>query len=215
MNTLGERLRSVRKELGFKTQGELAKKIGGKTTHVSVSEWERDKYKPDGENLIRLLEVTGLSKKWLYSGKGEKFASALGKNNTSGHASYSYPKLEWHQVVAWKENMEISDSAQTYSIAPYNGSDSSYILEVKGQSMTPEFSDGDLILVDPEIKEKNNSFIVVIIENQREAMLRQLVLDGNKKYLKALNPDWPAKIIEFNDSISVSGVVIGKWKQYT
>jgi len=37
------------------------------------------------------------------------------------------------------------------------------------------------------------------------------VIEGDKKYLKALNPAWPEKIIEINGNATLCGVVFGKW----
>jgi len=37
-----------------------------------------------------------------------------------------------------------------------------------------------------------------------------LIIEGGKKYLKALNPDWPAPIIPINGNATMCGVVIFK-----
>jgi transcriptional regulator with XRE-family HTH domain len=76
METLGSRLKQARKAAGYKSQGDLGKKIG--VSHVTISGWERDEYKPDGENLFKLLAVLNISKGWLYEGLGTKHS----KNNT-------------------------------------------------------------------------------------------------------------------------------------
>jgi SOS-response transcriptional repressor LexA len=38
-----------------------------------------------------------------------------------------------------------------------------------------------------------------------------LIIEGDRKYLKALNPAWPEQIIEINGNATICGVMIGKW----
>lgn len=50
---IGKRIKQRRKEMGFKTQQSLADALG--VSHVTVSGWERDEFKPDGDKLIALM----------------------------------------------------------------------------------------------------------------------------------------------------------------
>jgi transcriptional regulator with XRE-family HTH domain len=54
---IGSKIRQRRKEKGFKTQGDLAKALG--VSHVTVSGWERDEFRPDGDNILALIRVLG------------------------------------------------------------------------------------------------------------------------------------------------------------
>jgi len=76
--------------------------------------------------------------------------------------------------------------------------------------MEPRFYNGDLIFVDPEIVAESGKYVVVKLEDADEAMFRQLIIEGGRKYLKALNPDWPERIVELNDSALVCGSVVFK-----
>ena len=38
----------------------------------------------------------------------------------------------------------------------------------------------------------------------------QLIIEGGRKYLKALNPDWPDRIIEIDENAKICGVVVFK-----
>ena len=76
--------------------------------------------------------------------------------------------------------------------------------------MEPRFRDGDLIFVDPAVPPDHGRFAVVREEDSHEATFRQLIVEGERKYLKALNPDWPARIVERNSTASICGVVVFK-----
>ncbi|WP_263203922.1 MULTISPECIES: S24 family peptidase [unclassified Shewanella] len=45
-------------------------------------------------------------------------------------------------------------------------------------------------------------------QNENQATFKQLIIDGNKKYLKALNPDWPNKFVEINGNCTIVGKVV-------
>lgn len=67
--TLGERIRSRRKSLGF-TQKTLAKAL--KLSDVSISQWERDDSEPTGKNLHALSKALRCSPTWILFGDEDK-----------------------------------------------------------------------------------------------------------------------------------------------
>ena len=84
------------------------------------------------------------------------------------------------------------------------------MLRVKGASMEPKFGNGDLIFVDPEKTAANGKYVVVRFAGSDEAEFKQLIVEGGRRYLKALNPDWPNRIIELNSNATICGVVVFK-----
>lgn len=93
---------------------------------------------------------------------------------------------------------------------PVPCSQGTFILRVKGASMEPRFYNGDLIFVDPEVVAESGKHIVVKLEDTDEAAFKQLIIEGGRKYLKALNPDWPERITEMSETAIVCGVVVFK-----
>ena len=80
--------------------------------------------------------------------------------------------------------MENSDTSK-------KGASSSYALRVIGDSMEPEFPEGMILIVEPEMDFAPNDF--VIVKNGDEATFKQLIKDGLDWYLKPLNPRYPIK----------------------
>jgi SOS-response transcriptional repressor LexA len=76
--------------------------------------------------------------------------------------------------------------------------------------MEPRFHDGDLIFVDPEVPAANGKYVVVSFEEPGETTFKQLIVEGRRRYLRALNPDWPERIIEFGGAATICGVVVFK-----
>ena len=55
---IGENIRRLREEKGF-TQEKVAEQLN--VLFQAVSSWERDEYKPDFDNLIKLAEILDVS----------------------------------------------------------------------------------------------------------------------------------------------------------
>ena len=63
-----------------------------------------------------------------------------------------------------------------------------YALRVLGDSMEPEFADGCVIIIDPGYAPRDGSYVVV--EFAGDVFFRQLGFDGERKFLKPLNPKY-------------------------
>ena len=81
-----------------------------------------------------------------------------------------------------------------------------FALMVLGDSMAPEFVEGEVIVVEPEGLASNGSFVVAQVEG--DWMLRRLVRREEGWRLCALNPAYPPTDIA--DLSPVRGVVIQK-----
>lgn len=126
------------------------------------------------------------------------------------------PLISWIQAGVWCDSTLYQNNEDEFTEwypCPEKHSDNTFALKIRGESMSPDFVDGEIIYVDPEIKEESGSCVVVRQNGDTEATFKQLVLDGDKKYLKALNPNWPNPIIEMLPDAQVCGVVIGSYRK--
>lgn len=81
-----------------------------------------------------------------------------------------------------------------------------FALMVLGDSMAPEFSEGDVIVVEPEGLATDGAFVVAHVNG--EYVFRRLLACASGWRLCALAPGHP--MIEINDLACVRGVVIQK-----
>jgi SOS-response transcriptional repressor LexA len=81
-----------------------------------------------------------------------------------------------------------------------------FALMVLGDSMEPEFVEGEVILIEPEGLATDGSFVLAQLAG--EWIFRQLVRHGTGWRLQALNPAYPAADIGGLDA--VKGVIIQK-----
>lgn len=82
----------------------------------------------------------------------------------------------------------------------------SFALMVQGQSMVPEFQEGEVILIEPEGLAKDGSY--VLAWHQEEWTFRQLKRFGAAWCLHALNPAFADQHIA--DLSCIKGVIIQK-----
>jgi SOS-response transcriptional repressor LexA len=102
-------------------------------------------------------------------------------------------------------------SRRTIPITPTGGEEAgacsgaeSFALMVLGDSMAPEFAEGDVIVIEPEGLATDGAF--VLARHEGDWIFRQLVATGGRWQLRPLNPRYPA--IDLDDLTAVRGVVI-------
>jgi DNA polymerase V len=84
----------------------------------------------------------------------------------------------------------------------------SFALMVLGDSMAPEFLDGEIIIIEPEGLAADGSY--VLAEAGGELIFRQLAKAGGGWELRPLNPIYPS--IGIADLSAIKGVIIQKSK---
>lgn len=74
-----------------------------------------------------------------------------------------------------------------------------YVLMVLGDSMEPEFLEGDVIVIEPHNSVRDGSYVIAWHNN--EYIFRQLRIAGEQMFLEAENPAYPAEQIDGLESI--------------
>lgn len=124
------------------------------------------------------------------------------------------PLISWVQAGEWKhvsDPFHPGDGAEWLETSA-TSSKYAFALTVHGDSMVPEFNPGDLIVVDPERRAENGSFVIAK-NGAGEATFKKLVVDGSSVFLQPLNDRYPIRDmtgVEFK----IIGVVSEKRKRY-
>lgn len=128
------------------------------------------------------------------------------------------PFIPWIDLESWDPaihpfpSRELDSVGSDISISP-NITKSRYVFAVvvQNDSMEPEFFKGDMIVVDPEKKAADGSYIIARIGT--ETTLKQYVTDGASVFLKPVNDRYPIRDMTGVD-FRIIGVVIEKRKRY-
>lgn len=231
MNDVGKKIAEYRISKGL-NQSELARILG--VTPQAVQKWEAGGA-PRGDRLLKIAVALGVSVADLLG--PQSFASAFAANTPVLHDELfsdapkfsrkqfqniedgpdirgRVPLISWIQAGAWSQivdNFSPRD-ADDWMPCPSKYGPRTFALRVRGVSMEPKYQDGDIIFVDPDAEATHGKNIVVRLDDESEATFKQLVIEGEDKFLKPLNPDWPGpKLIQINGNATICGVVIGKW----
>lgn len=203
METVGQRIKSLRK-ITKTSQKDLGKFCG--VSDVAVGYWEKDVNVPGGEALSKLAKYFNTSIDYILY--GTEFQDTLITKMRR------VPVLSWVQAGNFTESKpaEILVETDKWVETSLRISDSSFALEVKGDSMTnpnglPTIPQGATVIVDPDAEPINGKIVVARLDGTNEATVKKLVIDGPHKFLVPLNPRYPN--IPINGNCTIIGVVKG------
>lgn len=87
-------------------------------------------------------------------------------------------------------------------------------LKVSNDCMSPEFQEGDIIIIRPDIKPENGKFVVVKDTKENQATFKQYKKYGDNIILHPLNPKYQDIVLDHDDRYQIIGVVVEKVKKY-
>jgi SOS-response transcriptional repressor LexA len=122
------------------------------------------------------------------------------------------PLLSMNQAAYYTEIR--AENIEQWYMCPIPSGKDVFCLKVVGDSMAPDYKEGELIFIDPD-KEYKSGSVVFVVDRANEfsfATLKVLVQEfSGPPKLKALNPEWQPKYIDFTNTMKIIGPVIGKF----
>lgn len=158
VESVGDRIRRLRKNLGL-TQVKLAQMLGIKAP--SVVQWESDKTNLSGENLLNAAKLFGVTPDYILYG-GEIEQSAAPNMEMAQPDIHRIPVISYVQAGVWTAPNEIRecDGNMAYITTDLELGDRAFAIVIRGNSMEPEFTEGDLVLIDPDEPLHPGDFVV-------------------------------------------------------
>ena len=165
-----------------------------------------------GDNLAAKLErATGKPLGWMdepHRAEPAREDADPGATGSPWSSGGGCPLISWVQAGDWTEAPDFAD-AEARLNCPVRCGPETFVLRVRGESMDPQFREGDLIFVDPSRAPRNGSYVVVRRgDGSGAATFKQLIEEDGRRYLKAANPHWPRPIVEADADSAVCGVVV-------
>lgn len=209
------RLRLLQQQYTFE---EMARRLGGKTSPAYLSQIANEVVQKGGKNprglsddyATRIEKAFGLSQGWFDLPVSQVEQKQKPTIEPGPEVSGFVPLISWVAAGAWatvSDPYEVGDAEQ-WVPCPVSHGNHTFVLRVRGESMEPEYRDGDWIFVDPDRAAENGSHVVVRLEDEQEATFKKLVVEGEQTYLMALNPAWPDRIIRIDGNATIVGTVI-------
>lgn len=204
---IGQRIMSERKAKGL-TRKALAE-LTSELKISRINNYERGDRTP-GPTEIKLLadalEVSASYLMCLTDNREGKMTKSLGMGAL-------IPVLDYKQAIdsaafiqKIKEDIDTKAEFIPVSTAVSDSiGKNAFALQIKDESMVPEFRIDDVIIVDPDTSPKPGDFVVALIEDEQEVIVRKYKQLSASKELRefeliALNEDWADIRIGFNET---------------
>jgi SOS-response transcriptional repressor LexA len=157
MNTIGKRIEHYLNIKNGGNQSELARYCG--LSPQAVQKWMADDSEPRGKNLQLAAEFLNVTQVEL------KFGSQPTSNQNIQQAplgSRKIPLISYVQAGAMAEVVDpyqVGDGSE-YLLTDLDLGANAFALQIKGDSMFPEFKEGDRIIIDPSLSPLPGDFVV-------------------------------------------------------
>lgn len=204
---MGQRIERLLGDKNGGNQSELARFVG--VSPQAVQQWIAGETSPRGKNLERAADFLNVSPAEL------RFGQQPTKNVApAAVGTRQIPLINCVQAGMWTEiadNYEPGDSAD-WLLTDLELSTSAFALEIKGESMLPDFRPGDRVIIDPEIAPNPGDFVVAK-NGSNEATFKKYRPRGVNERgdqvieLVPINPDFPSLRSDISPIIIIGTMV--------
>ena len=191
-NVIGQRIKTIRNDLKL-TQAETAKRA--KISRTYFADVERGRYNPSLETLNDIAAALETTVESIIS-DGEKNSF---KVPVFGSVSAGNPLIAMEDIIEWEELPKKWENQGVF-----------YGLRVKGASMEPRISEGDVVIVKKQ-NDVNNGELAIVLINGDEATFKKVQKGPDGITLIAFNPTvYPPHFYTNNDIKNLPVQIIGK-----
>ena len=197
-----ERLKAARKSKKL-SQAEISRRLG--VTQQAVGKWETGRSTPDPGTVARLAEILDTTADALLGLHQPEFTDR--KEQFASYGESPIPVVgtvrAGYGALAFEE-----DYGTEYACV--KDPSSYFYLVVKGDSMEPRISDGDLALVHRQSTLENGELGVMVYGTDGEGTLKKYIRRGNAVVLHPFNPAYEDLVIkgEDLDHLYIAGKVV-------
>lgn len=206
------RLKQALREAGISDwgSGKYLADITGKTPKAA-SKWLNAESMPGRASMAAIGQALNVETSWLQY--GTLSVSEPGPKYVGRHPG-KVPVISWVAAGQWCDSTDpysVGDASE-WVLCPFPFGENAFCLSVVGDSMFPEYREGEYILVDPSVEARHNDDVVARTPEQTYTFKRlQITPDGT--YLLALNPEHPDRRIKIPPDSQICGVVTGSWQK--
>jgi phage repressor protein C with HTH and peptisase S24 domain len=229
--TLGERIKSAREEAGL-SKSDLARSVG--VSASAVTQWENGETRTlEGENLVRAAVALLVDPVWLATGKGDRqprpIVLSAGESKGGYRSLTPYGEvvvvpvfdarasmgpgvpINEHDTVIG--GMQLSERWVSRHLPNISSRGNLAVISAIGDSMSPTFSDGDILLVDRGVFELKLDAVYVLAKGDELFVKRVHRKLGGGVTIKSDNPLHGQEDVDDPDRVGlrILGRVVWAW----
>ena len=232
---IGNQIKTFRKSAGF-TQDELAKRLN--TTKQTISRYEKGDRKANQDMLFELCDIFGVSIDDFFPSQNETLQSPTTSPIQTIYDELNPPRqvkvLNYAKMQLNEQENEVSEAIQLYSYDYYDHPasagtgqylndvrverielpvdiDADFVIPIKGDSMEPDYHDGDLVFIQTSVD--LNDGVIGVFNYNGDAYIKQLVIDKEQAYLHSLNPSYKDMPITPETDFRIIGEVVDLYRE--
>lgn len=190
------RIKELRLSKAIK-QVDFAKMLG--VSQATVSGWESEKYQPDRDALIKMASYFDVSVDYLIGNSPVKKEKKKGVQvPVLGDVRAGYPMEAVENIIDYEEIDEETARRGEF-----------FALRIKGDSMEPKFSEGDVVIVRKQ-QTADSGDIVVALVNGDSATIKKLKRHQNGITLMPTNPTYEPMYYSNEEIMELPVNILGK-----
>ena len=206
-HTVAQNISKLRESMGY-SQRKFSSLLGVDVS--SVGKWEASSTCPNSSHLGKIIELSGVSPAWLFTGQGPMF----GLTESSEPGSPASPLPIYGTATAGASGGQANDngSALYYLPRPIGVDDEdAFGVEIIGDSGEPRYKDGDVVVCVPYLKPETGKDVVVTLEWGETVLKRWQWLDPENVHLLSWNEMYKPMEIPRKNILGVAKVIGLVW----
>ena len=186
-------IRLLRTKKGY-TQSEMADLLG--VSSGAISMYERGERTPDTDTLLKISTIFNVSMDYVY---GIKQPNSKVRIPVLGYVAAGIPIEAVEDIIDYEElSPEMVKDGVEY-----------FALEIKGQSMEPKFSEGDVVIVRKQPDVDSGQIAIVCVNGDR-ATCKRVMKQSNGLLLQPLNPAYEPTFYSAEEVNDLPITIIGR-----
>ena len=209
-NTLANNLHMLMSEKRL-SSSELSRCIGIPAVTIKKIRAGENK-NPTIATLLPISNYFGVLVSQLIGEIGLKENDINRKNIGKNEKVQAFPILKWRDAISPFKGKGAAQKC--YLVTESNVSAKSYALIIE-DSETIKFTNGDLILVDPQVEPRHNDYALITKECSNP-VLKKIIKDESGTYLKSLLKDI-SSVVPLEENYKILGTIVAykKWLHYS
>lgn len=195
---IGDRIRALRTNSGM-TQVELAYKLN--ISNSTLSQYESGARTPSDDMKLKIAALFQVSTDYLLSGTSASTVSTKSKGvriPVLGEVRAGYPVEAVENIIDYEEiDEELARHGEYFA------------LRIKGDSMEPRFTEGDVVIVRKQ-QTADSGDIVVALVNGDSATIKKLKRHQNGITLVASNPAYEPMYYSNEEIVELPVIILGR-----
>lgn len=191
---LAENIKKIRKDKGF-SQDYIAEQLGYKS-YTTIQKWESGVSEPSLQKLHDLANLLGVDVDTLVSDSTPKTKGV--KIPVLGKVAAGVPIEAIEDIIDYEEIPESMSRSADY-----------FGLQIRGDSMEPKISDGDVVIVRKQDDAESGNIVIATV-NGDEATCKKIKKTESGLMLISTNPDYEPFIYSWEDVKRLPVRILGR-----